>query len=160
MENTNQKTMTLWQLALMDAVLLTAACLVPAASHLVQARVYLLNPMMALLLAGMLLGRDQRNALLLALLMPVASCMLVGMPVAAKAMCMAAQFATVVAMFGWLQRRWAVLPAVLVAIVAGTVVYYVLKLMLTCVLFSPDSAFMAACSLFWGLAFALLWKRK
>ena len=157
--NTNVKSRSLWQLALIDAVLLTVACLIPAASHLTQARLFLLNPMMALLLAGMLLGRDWRNALLLAVLMPAVSCLLVGMPVAAKAVCMAAQFATVAGVFGLLERRWKALPAVLVAIIAGTIVYYGLKLILMGVLFSPNSLMLAAASLVWALLFALLWKR-
>lgn len=157
MENTNVKTRSMWQLALLDAVLLTTACLVPAASHLTQVRLFLFNPMIALLLAGMLLGRDWRNALVLAVLMPAVSCMLVGMPTAAKAVCMAAQFATIAGVFGLLQRKWNVLPAVLVALVAGTAVYYGAKVLLTGMLFGSDSLMLAAASLLWALLFAMLY---
>ena len=160
MNTATVKTRSLWQLALIDVALLTAACLIPAASHLTQVRLFLFNPMMALLLAGMLLGRDWRNALVLAVLMPVVSCLLTGMPTAAKAVCMAAQLVTIAAMFGWLKRKWAVLPAVLTAIVAGTTVYYGLKLLLMGVLFSSNSLMLAAASLLWGLLFAMLYKKE
>lgn len=159
MENTATRTKSLWQLALLDAVLLTAACLIPAASHITQVRLFLFNPMLALLLTGMLLGRDWRNALLLAVMMPVVSCLLVGMPTAAKAVCMVAQYVTVAAMFGWLQRKWAVLPAVLVAMLSGTAMYYGLKVLLTGMLFSGNSLMLAAASLLWTLLFALLYNK-
>lgn len=159
MENTATRTKSLWQLALLDAVLLTAACLIPAVSHITQVRLFLFNPMLALLLTGMLLGRDWRNALLLAVMMPVVSCLLVGMPTAAKAVCMVAQYVTVAAMFGWLQRKWAVLPAVLVAMLSGTTMYYGLKVLLTGMLFSGNSLMLAAASLLWALLFALLYNK-
>ena len=116
-------------LTLLDAALLTLACLIPAASHLLAVPLYMLNPMLALLLAGMLLGRDWRNALVLAVLLPLMSCLLTGMPSAAKMVCMVAELATVAALFGWLQNKWAVLPAVLTAVVAGKAVYYGMKAM-------------------------------
>lgn len=149
--------LTLIQLALIDAVLLTAACLIPAASHLTQVRLFLFNPMVALLLTGILLGRDWRNALVLAVMMPLVSNLLTGMP--ASPVCMIAQLATMAAVFGWLQRKWAVLPAVLVAIVASIAVYYALKVLTTGILFSPNSLTLNAASLLWGLLFALLYKR-
>lgn len=155
--NTTVKTRSLWQLALLDAVLLTATCLIPAASHLTQARIFLLNPMMALLMAGMLLGRDWRNTLVLAVLMPLVSYLLTGMPT--TVICMIAQLATIAAVFGWLQRKWAVLPAVLVALVAGTVVYYAVKVAMMGILFSPNSLVLNAASLLWALLFALLYNK-
>ena len=44
------------QLTALDAVLLTLACLIPAASHVLAVPLYMLNPMLALLLVGVLLG--------------------------------------------------------------------------------------------------------
>lgn len=107
--------------------LLGAACLVPAVSHLLALPLYMLNPMLALLLVGLLIGRDWRNAMVLAVLMPLVSCLVTGMPAAPKMVCMMAELATVATMFGWLQRKWAVLPAVLTAVLAGKAVYYALK---------------------------------
>ena len=114
-------------MVLTDMALVGAACLIPTVSHLLAVPLYMLNPMLALLLAGLLLGRDWRNALLLAVLMPLVSCLVVGMPAAPKMVCMMAELATVATLFGVLSRRWAVLPSVLVAVLAGKVVYYALK---------------------------------
>ena len=115
------------RLALTDMALLGVACLVPSVSHLLALPLYMLNPMLALLLVGLLIGRDWRNALVLAVLMPLVSSLVTGMPAAPKMVCMMAELATVATMFGWLQRKWAVLPAVLTAVLAGKVVYYALK---------------------------------
>lgn len=115
------------RLALTDMALLGVACLVPSVSHLLALPLYMLNPMLALLLAGLLIGRDWRNAMVLAVLMPLVSCLVTGMPAAPKMVCMMAELATVATMFGWLQRKWAVLPAVLTSVLAGKVVYYALK---------------------------------
>ena len=115
------------RLALTDMALLGVACLVPSVSHLLALPLYMLNPMLALLLVGLLIGRDWRNALVLAVLMPLVSSLVTGMPAAPKMVCMMAELATVATMFGWLQRKWAVLPAVLAAVLAGKAVYYALK---------------------------------
>lgn len=123
----NVKSNKLMRLALTDMALLGVACLVPSVSHLLALPLYMLNPMLALLLVGLLIGRDWRNALVLAVLMPLVSSLVTGMPAAPKMVCMMAELATVATMFGWLQRKWAVLPAVLTAVLAGKVVYYALK---------------------------------
>ena len=123
----NVKSNKLIRLALTDMALLGVACLVPAVSHLLALPLYMLNPMLALLLVGLLIGRDWRNAMVLAVLMPLVSCLVTGMPAAPKMVCMMAELATVATMFGWLQRKWAVLPAVLTAVLAGKAVYYALK---------------------------------
>lgn len=121
------KTRAIGRYAIMDAALIAAACLIPAVSHLTALPLYMLNPMLALLLVGMLLGKDWRNALVLAVLMPAVSSLVVGMPTAAKMVCMMAELATVAGLFHLLSRRWAVLPAVLVSVLAAKVVYYALK---------------------------------
>ena len=145
----------------LDAVLLTAACLLPAASHLLAFPLYMLNPMLALLLAAILLGRDWRNALLMAVLLPAVSCLLTGMPTAAKMLCMMAELATVAALFDWLQRKWAVLPTVLTAIVAGKAVYYALKALLLApaVLVSTQWTVQLLAVLLWAGIFTLLYKK-
>lgn len=123
----NVKNNKLMRLALTDMALLGVACLLPSVSHLLALPLYMLNPMLALLLVGLLIGRDWRNAMVLAVLMPLVSCLVTGMPAAPKMVCMMAELATVATMFGWLQRKWAVLPAVLTAVLAGKAVYYALK---------------------------------
>lgn len=148
-------------LAGLDAVLLAAACLIPAASHVLVFPLYMLNPMLALLLVGMLLGRDWRNALLLAVLMPLVSSLVVGMPAAPKMVCMMAEMATVAMLFGWLSRRWPALPAVLTAILAGKVVYYALKalIMAPATLVGTEWWIQLGAVIVWGGLFAMLYKK-
>lgn len=155
------KSNSIVRLAALDAVLLTFACLIPAASHLLVVPLYMLNPMLALLLVGMLLGKDTRNALVLAVLLPLVSSLLTGMPAPAKMVCMVAELATVAALFSVLSRRWKVLPAVLTAIVAGKVVYYGLKAVVVApaVLVGTDLWLQLAVVLFWGGLFALLFRK-
>ena len=111
-----------------DALLLTTACLVPTLSHLFAFPLYHLNPMLLVLLAGMLLVPDKRNALLLALLLPLVSMMAVGMPTPLKALCMMAELSAVVLISGRFSVQGFV--PMLLAIIGGKVVYYLLKALL------------------------------
>lgn len=111
-----------------DALLLTTACLVPTLSHLFAFPLYHLNPMLLVLFAGMLLVPDKRNALLLALLLPLVSMMAVGMPTPLKALCMMAELSAVVLISGRFSVQGFV--PMLLAIIGGKVVYYLLKALL------------------------------
>lgn len=155
------KTRAIGRYAIMDAALIAAACLIPAVSHLTALPLYMLNPMLALLLVGMLLGKDWRNALVLAVLMPAVSCLVVGMPTAAKMLCMMAELATVAGLFHLLSRRWAVLPAVLVSVMAAKVVYYALKAVVIApaVLIGTAWWMQLGAVVLWGGLFAALYKR-
>ena len=160
MEN-NIKTLNPAGRIAVDGALLALACLIPAASHALALPLYMLNPMLALLLVGVLLHCDWRHALVLAVLLPVVSCLVVGMPTTAKAVCMVAELATVAAMFGWLQRKWVVWPAVMTAIVAGKVVYYLLKavVLAPAVLVGTEWWIQLGTVVLWGGLFALLYKK-
>ncbi|MBR1785002.1 MAG: hypothetical protein IJ760_06160 [Bacteroidales bacterium] len=146
----------------LDAMLVTLACLVPAASHMLGLPLYKANPMLALLLAGVLLGRDWRNALLLAVAMPLASGLLVGMPAGPKMICMMAELATVAGLFTLASRRLKALPAVLLAIAAGKAVYYALKALLLApaMLVGTDWKLQLLAALLWGGLFALLFAKR
>lgn len=158
---TTERTETLVRLTLLDAVLLTVACLVPAVSHALALPLYMLNPMLAILLAGMLVGRDWRNSLVLAVLLPAVSCLVVGMPAADKMVCMMAELATVAGLFAWLKGRMGTAFAVFAAIVAGKLVYYGLKavVMAPAVLVGTDWKVQLVAVLLWGGLFAMLYKR-
>lgn len=125
---TLRQTSKLARLLAVDAALLTAACLVPALSHLTALPLYHLNPMLLFLLGGMLLVQDRRNALLLAVLLPLVSMLAVGMPTPLKALCMMAELSAVVLING----RFSVqgFGSMLLAIIGGKVVYYLLKALL------------------------------
>lgn len=155
------KSKSIVRFALLDAALLTLACMIPAESHVLAWPLYMLNPMLALLLAGMLVGKDWRNALVLSVLLPLVSSLLTGMPAAPKMVCMMAELATVAALFGWLAKRWAVLPAVLTAIVAGKAVYYGLKavVMAPAVLVGTAWWMQLGAVVVWAGLFAMLYKR-
>ena len=181
------KTRTLTRIGIVDAALLTAACLIPAASHLLAFPLYMLNPMLALLLAAIVLGRDWRNALVLAVVMPLASSIMTGMPVADKMFCMMAELLTVVTVFHFLgsfninfskvtdgtlasssefqvaDTKLGVLVASLLAIAAGKVVYYILKAIVIApaVLVGTDWKMQLGAALVWsGLFAALMAKGK
>lgn len=156
------KTQTVGRLVALDAVLLTLACLVPAASHLLALPLYMLNPMLALLLAAILVGRDWRNALLVAVLLPLVSSLLTGMPAAPKMVCMMAELATVAGLFHVLSRRWGMVPAVLTAIVAGKAMYYLLKAVIIApaVLVGTAWWMQLGAVIVWGGLFALLYKKR
>ncbi len=155
------KSQSIFRFAAFDAALLALACLIPAASHLLAVPLYKLNPMLALLLAGMLVGKDWRNALVLAVLMPLVSGLVTGMPAAPKMVCMMAELAMVASLFAVLSRRWAVLPAVLTAIVAGKMVYYAMKALVIApaVLVGTEWWMQLGTVLVWGGLFALLYRR-
>ena len=165
MTTTANKTRSLALVAGADAALVAAACMIPAASHLTAAPLYMLNPMLALLLAGVWVGRragwQLANGLLLALLMPLASSLLVGMPVVEKLPCMVAELAVVAGGFALLSRRMATLPAVLLAALAGKGVYYCLKalLMPAATLVGTDWTVQIFALLLWGGLFAMLYKK-
>ena len=150
------------RLAVLDNVLLAVTCLVPAVSHVLALPLYMLNPMLAVLLAGMLLGKDWRNALVLAILLPLVSCLLVGMPTAPKMVCMMAELATVAGLFHLLSRRWTVLPAVLVSVLAAKAVYYALKAIIIApaVLIGTAWWMQLGAVVVWCGLFALLYKRE
>ena len=155
------KTKPVVKFAVVDTLIVAAACMIPAVSHLFAVPLYMLNPMLALLLAGIVLGNDWRNALVLAVLMPLASCLLTGMPAAPKMVCMVAELATVAVLFGALSRRWKVLPAVLVSVLAAKGVYYALKavVLAPAVLVGTEWWLQLAAVVLWGGLFAMLYKR-
>lgn len=113
--------------AVVDILLLGVICIVPTLSHLFAFPFYQFNPMFLCMLAGMVLVSDRRNAYLLAILLPVVSMLLCGMPTPAKAMCMVPEMLTVVALFHVFEKRMPSFVAMVAAILSGKVVYYGLK---------------------------------
>ena len=155
------KTKPVVKFAVVDTLIVAAACMIPAVSHLFAVPLYMLNPMLALLLAGIVLGNDWRNALVLAVLMPLVSGLLVGMPAAEKMVCMMAELATVAGLFHVLERRMGTVHSVFAAIVAGKVVYYALKAIIVApvVLVGTEWWIQLAAVVLWGGLFAMLYKR-
>ena len=115
---------------LIDAALLGVALLLPTLSHLVALPVYQLNPMLLLLMIGVGCVKNRYNSWLLALLLPLASYFLVGMPSLTKALCMVAEFSAVVTILPMLRCRMSDFPAVLLSVLCAKVVYYGIKTLL------------------------------
>ena len=101
-------------------------------------------------------------ALVLAVLMPLVSWGLTGMPTAGKMVCMMAELATVATVFGALSRRWKALPAVLVAVLAAKGVYYALKavVLAPAVLVGTEWWMQLGAVALWSGLFAMLYKRS
>ena len=132
---TRLKNSTILRTALIDSVLLATACLIPTLSHITALPLYQLNPMLLVLLAGMLFVPSRANTMLLALLLPTVSMLAVGMPTPLKAVCMVAEMLTIVSLFSLLQRRWAtstpkLFASLLAAMLCGKITYYALKALL------------------------------
>lgn len=127
MNITISKTDSVIRTVIVDAVLLAIICIVPAISHIVAFPLYKLNPMLFCLMTGMLLVGDKRNAYLLAVMLPLVSTMMSGMPIPVKMICMIPEMLSVVAVFQLLQNYWKAFPSILAAVLVGKVVYYVIK---------------------------------
>lgn len=162
----NIKQRSLVRTSLIDASLLAAACLIPAMSHLLALPLYLLNPMLMVVMTGMLLAGDRWNGYLLALAVPFATCIVAGMPTPLGALCMVCEYGTVVTVFNLMGRQrsgfWGIFGSVLVAIVAGKAVYYLSKWILV----RPEQ--LIGTSILWQVVsvmaitatFAFFWNRK
>lgn len=130
MNSTITKNNVLLHTLLLDAAVLGLVCLIPAVSHVFAVPFYRFNPMFLCLLVGLLFSRDWRNALLLAVLLPLFSMLVTGMPTPLKAMCMAPELLTFVAVYQLLAKRMPVFFGVVAAALAGKVVFYLLKVLL------------------------------
>ena len=120
---------------LLDAACIAAACLIPALSHLTALPLYRLDPMLWIVAAALVATSRHRlslaNLVGVAVLMPFAASLLVGMPSLAKALCMSAELVAFAVVARALLWRAANAPrrmlAVLAAVVASKAVYYGLK---------------------------------
>lgn len=112
---------------LIDAILLTLACVAPAVSHMFALPLYKFNPMLLMLLVGMTLVSCKWNAYLMAVAMPLLSCAIVGMPPLSLALLMAVEMTTVVFFYVWISRYTSKFLAMMSAMIWGRVFYYILK---------------------------------
>lgn len=158
---TDVKTISIFKYAALDVALVGLACLIPTMSHLFAVPLYKANPMLLLLLTGMLMSRDWKNTLLLAVAMPLASSLLTGMPAAGKVVCMMAELAMVALVFNELKDKMHTLAAVLLAIVSAKMVYYALKAIVVApaVLVGTEWWMQLASVVLWGGLFAMVYKR-
>lgn len=122
-----------WRVLAIDALLVGLACAVPQL-HVVAPWAVKLNPMLVLLLAGMLLVPGLWSALLLSVAMPLFSMAVTGLPTPMVAVSMAAELSTVALLFTWTRNmawlRERPFAGMLAAMLVGKVVYYAVKALL------------------------------
>lgn len=127
------------RVAIADAVLVSAACLLPALSHMVSFPLFLFDPMRLLVLAGLFWTANRKNALLLAVALPLLSFFFSGYPTLPKTMLIAGELAVNVLLFVWLGGKMrSVFLSMLLSVLLSKVFYYLLKWLLLPVLF-PES---------------------
>ena len=153
---------------LVDAALLAVIYFIPALSHLCPVPVYLLDPMRLVLLAGLLLTRNNVNAYFLALTIPVFSSLMVGHPPMVKAILISVELTVNILLFlQFLNKpKWHVPIALFVSILLSKMVYYSLKFtmiktgILDGVLFSTPLYIQMGVVLLITLVFSTIWMKK
>ena len=159
---TISKTRSSARVMLIDALLLVFICAVPALSHVFAIPFYKLNHMAMCLLAGMLLVRWKGNGYLLAVLLPVVSMLVSGMPVPAVCVCMVTELLTVVGVYDLLERKAGAFVSIIAALVSGKVVFYALKAVLVApaVLIGTNVWLQLAVIAVFGALFAMIKRRR
>lgn len=122
------------KLAILDFFLLTAAYLLPAFSHWLSFPLYQCDPMRIILLSGLLISCNKKNAYVMALTLPLFSFLLTAHPVFPKNIAIIIELMANVALFDFLSKRLkSTFGAMFIAIVASKVLYYGLKAVLLAV---------------------------
>ena len=114
---------------LIDAAILIAIYFIPALSHIAPFPLYLLDPMRIFMLAGYVLTRQNTNAYLLALTIPLFSSMVTGHPPLFKAILISIELTVNILLFVQLLNRTKLLMvlALFLSIIGSKLVYYALK---------------------------------
>jgi hypothetical protein len=150
----------------LDALLCVAVVAVPALSHAAAFPFYLFDPMRLLLFVA-ILGTSRRNALLMAVWMPLLAMMTSGHPVFPKVVLIQGELVLNTLLFHALVRRGGgFVPAAAVSVVASKAAYYGAKFILLKSallgggLVSTPWTYQAATLLFILLAGGAVWYRR
>lgn len=113
-----------------DIVIFVSIFFIPALSHLAPFPLYLLDPMRILLFTGYLLTRQNANALLLALAIPLFSSLVTGHPPLFKAILISIELTVNLLIFMKLisNTKLHIALSLFLSIIASKFVYYALKL--------------------------------
>jgi hypothetical protein len=153
-------------IGLTDAAAVLFVFAVPALSHLTSVPFYLLDPMRMAVLGALLFSRNWKNALVLALALPLFSFAVSGHPVYPKFLLIAAELSVNVLLFAWLSRKMNAGIAAFVSILLSKVLYYGFKAaVLSAGLLQAE---LISTTIWWQLgvavglsaAFAGLWNRR
>ena len=169
-------------IGLTDAAALLFIFAVPALSHLSALPFYLMDPMRVAVLGALLVSRNWKNGLALAVALPLFSFAVSGHPVFPKCLLIAAELSVNVMLFVWLSRafcrfsagrgasapssgRAAVGAATFLSILLSKVLYYGLKVLVLSAglmqmeLVSTALMVQLAVALLISLGFAIWWKK-
>lgn len=112
--------------ALLDVFALAFIYFLPAISHMLSIKFYLIEPMRVMLVLA-LVHTHKKNAYLLALSLPLFSFLVSAHPVLVKTMLISAELVVNVALFYFLVKRMHVLAAIFLSIWLSKIFYYGLK---------------------------------
>jgi hypothetical protein len=156
---------TLPRTILINAAILIAIYFIPALSHLAPFPLYLLDPMRIFMLAGYVLTRQNTNAYLLALTIPLFSSLLTGHPPLFKAILISIELTVNILVFVQLLNRTKLHIALVlfVSIIGSKLLYYALKF--ACInygfvegdLITTDLWMQLGTTVFVTLIFTLIW---
>jgi hypothetical protein len=112
--------------AALDIFALAFIYFLPAISHMLSIKLYLIEPMRLMLVLA-LVHTNRKNAYLLALTLPLFSFLISAHPVLVKTMLISAELVVNVALFYFLVKRIHVLPAIFLSIWLSKIFYYGIK---------------------------------
>ena len=112
-----------------DILVLVLVYFIPAFSHLSPFPLYYLDPMRLLLFTGYLISRNNANAYLLAVTIPLFSTLVTGHPPFYKAILISMELLVNIALLHYLltKTKWHVILALFVSTIASKVIYYACK---------------------------------
>ncbi len=112
--------------ALLDLTAVAFIYFLPAMSHLLGVKLYLIEPMRLMLILAMV-HTNRNNAFLLAVTLPIFSFLISSHPVFVKTLLISAELVVNVALFFFLVNKIHKLPAIFLSIWLSKIFYYGLK---------------------------------
>ena len=118
-----------YRIALSDILILALVYFLPTIIHLTALPLYLLEPMRIFIFLGLILSGNKRNAYLLALTIPLFSCITAGHPPFFKALIISAELFLNIYLFVQFSKKgnWPTAVNVFLSILISKVCYYGLK---------------------------------
>lgn len=124
------------RLAVSDALLIAALCLLLMLAHTVTFPFHIFEPMRLAVLVGLLWGASRKNALLLAVAVPFCTLFVSGLPAFPKCLLISVELLANMFFFIWSSGRMrSVFLSMLLSILLSKAVYYMLKWILISTLF-------------------------
>lgn len=118
-----------WQVIVTDAVVLVLVYFIPALAHVSPFPLYYLDPMRFLLFGAYLISRNQNNAFILALTIPLFSCLIAHHPPFYKALLISIELVINIACFQWMIKKvkWQPGIVIFIATIVSKLFYYLFK---------------------------------